>query len=97
MIRNIIGRVTQDLFDGADSRYARKVPQQLHAKARRLPDQINAANSPEVLRTSPGNRLEKLGGGLQQHWSIRINRQWRVIFQWDGQDAVNVQIVDYHD
>jgi len=97
MIRNFIGRPTQDLFDGEDSRHARKVPVQLHPKARRLLDQLNAANNAEVLRIPPGNRLEKLGGGLQEHWSIRINRQWRVIFQWEGQDAVNVQIVDYHD
>ncbi len=59
--------------------------------------QVNAANSPEVLRIPPGNRLEKLRGGLQQYWSVRIDSQWCVIFQWEGQDAVNVQIVDYHD
>ena len=97
MIRNIIGRPTQDLFDGENSRYARKVPPQLHPKARRLLDQLNAANSPELLRIPPGNRLEKLTGGLQHYWSIRINSRWRVIFKWQGQDAVNVQIVDYHD
>ena len=97
MIRNFIGRPTHDLFHGEDSRYARNVPAQLHPKARRLLDQINAANSPEVLRIPPGNRLEKLEGDLQLYWSVRINRQWRVIFQWEGQDAINVQIVDYHD
>ncbi|MBI1731799.1 MAG: type II toxin-antitoxin system RelE/ParE family toxin [Gammaproteobacteria bacterium] len=97
MIGNFIGRATRDIYDGVDTRHSRKLPVTLHPRIRRLLDQINAANSPDVLRKSPGNRLEKLGGRLQHFWSVRVNSQWRVMFQSEGRDAVNVQIVDYHD
>lgn len=97
MIRNIAGAVTQDIYDGSNSRHSRKVPQGLHGKARRLLDQINAAPRLEVLRVPPGNRLEKLKGKLSSYWSVRVNDQWRIIFQYKDGDALNVQIVDYHD
>jgi len=97
MIRNVIGSLTQDIYDGTDSRYSRKLPQTLHRKARRLLDQINAAARLDTIRVPPGNRLEKLGGKLDQYWSVRINDQWRIIFKWEASDALNVQIIDYHD
>jgi len=48
------------------------------------------------LSVPPSNRLEKLGGKLKNFHSIRINDQWRVIFQWTGNNAYAVSIVDYH-
>jgi len=96
MIRNITGRTTQDIYDGINSRHARKLPSELHQKARRLLDQINAAVRVEILNSPPGNRLEKLRGDLVGYWSLRINDQWRVIFRWEGADALNVEILDYH-
>jgi proteic killer suppression protein len=50
----------------------------------------------EDLRQPPGNWLEKLSGDRQGQWSIRINEQFRVCFRWDGVDAWEVEIVDYH-
>jgi proteic killer suppression protein len=97
VIQTIAGRLTQDVYDATNSRYSRKLPRQLHAKARRLLDQINAAPSLEFLRSPPGNRLEKLGGGPEPHWSLRINDQWRIIFLWESSDAFEVRITDYHD
>jgi len=44
---------------------------------------------------SPGNRLEALKGGLKGYHSIRINRQWRIVFKWEG-GARDVEISDYH-
>jgi len=46
----------------------------------------------------PGNRLEALKGSRQGQWSIRINDQWRICFEWPGgsRGPVNVEIVDYH-
>ena len=96
MIRNIAGKATRDIYDGIISRQARTVPLALHAKARRLLDQINAATDPAVLNAPPGNRLEKLRGDRANYWSIRINDQWRIIFQWSGNDAIDVEIIDYH-
>ena len=81
MIKNIAGKTTQDIYDGANSKNARHVPRELHAKARRLLDQINAAASLSFLNIPPGNRLEKLSGNYKGWWSIRINDQWRIIFR----------------
>ena len=50
----------------------------------------------EDLRQPPGNWLEKLSGDRQGQWSIRINEQFRVCFRWDGVDAWEAEIVDYH-
>jgi proteic killer suppression protein len=96
MIGNLIGKMTQDVYDGVESRHACKVPKELHGKATRLLDQINAAPSVEFLRTPPSNRLEKLRGDRRGFWSLRINAQWRIVFQWEGHDAFNVEIIDYH-
>jgi len=48
------------------------------------------------LRIPPGNRLEQLKGNRKGQHSIRINDQWRICFVWSGQDAIDVEIVDYH-
>lgn len=59
---------------------------------------LDAAQSLEDLRGLPSNRLEALGGDRQGQYSIRINRQWRLCFEWpDGVDGPrNVEITDYH-
>ena len=57
---------------------------------------VNAAAAIEDLRSPPGNQLEVLRGELKGFHSIRINQQWRVIFEWSDGAAENVQIVDYH-
>ncbi len=62
---------------------------------RRL-DILNAATRIEDLMLNPGNRFESLTGKRQGQYSIRINRQWRICFEWDGLDIVNVEIIDYH-
>jgi proteic killer suppression protein len=96
MIKNFADKITEDVFDDTNSRYSRKLPRELHPKAQRLLDQINAAPSLEFLRVPPGNKLEKLSGSLEGFWSLRINKQWRIIFCWDNNDAFDVGIVDYH-
>jgi toxin HigB-1 len=57
---------------------------------------LDAAESLDDLRVPPGNRLEKLAGYRQGQYSIRINDQYRVCFRWEGGDAHDVEIVDYH-
>jgi len=96
MIRNFKTKLARDIYDGVKSRDARKVSSELYPKIIRLLDQINAATQIETLRVPPSNRLEKLKGNLKGYWSLRINKQWRVIFQWDHGEACNVDIVDYH-
>jgi proteic killer suppression protein len=43
-----------------------------------------------------GNNLEKLKGNLMNYWSVRVNKQWRVIFRWEDNEAFDVEIIDYH-
>ena len=50
----------------------------------------------ETLRIPPANQLEALHGDREGQHSIRINRQWRICFRWQGSDAYDVEIVDYH-
>ena len=88
--------MTCDIYHGTNSRYSRKLPYKLHAKAQRLLDQINAAQSLQILRIPAGNRLEKLTGNLKDFWSLRINNQWRIVFWWEDDDAHDVKITDYH-
>jgi proteic killer suppression protein len=57
---------------------------------------LDAAESLDDLRVPPGNRLEKLAGDREGQYSIRINDQWRVCFRWEGGDAHDVEITDYH-
>jgi len=59
---------------------------------------LNAAPALDTLRALPGNRLEALRGDRSGQYSIRINQQWRICFEWsDGQPGpANVEIVDYH-
>ena len=61
-------------------------------KLRMLNNSINIAD----LRILPSNRLEKLVGKLKDFYSIRINDQSRIIFKWNGGNAVLVEIIDYH-
>ena len=96
MIRSFKSKLAQDLYDGVNSRYARKIPIELHNKVVRVFDQLNATTKVDTLRIPPSNQLEKLVGKLKGYWSIRINKQWRVIFEWCGADACNVDVVDYH-
>lgn len=56
---------------------------------------LNAARDVADLRIPPGNRLEKLAGDRAGQYSIRINDQWRLCFEWRDGDAWGVEIVDY--
>ncbi|MBU0706280.1 type II toxin-antitoxin system RelE/ParE family toxin [Patescibacteria group bacterium] len=57
---------------------------------------LNAAISLKDLSLPPGNRLKKLTGKRKGQYSIRINEQWRICFEWKDGDAYNVEIIDYH-
>jgi len=58
---------------------------------------INNASNINDLRIPPANRLEKLKGNLKSYHSIRINRQWRIVFRWENNNAEQVKIEDYHE
>ncbi len=90
-------RGTEDVFDGSETRAARRVcPKNLWAIARRKLDQINRVRGLKDLAVPPGNRLEALRGDRRGQHSIRINERYRICFRWEGQDAYDVEIADYH-
>jgi toxin HigB-1 len=75
---------------------SRKLPPDLQRVALRKLLMLDAATILEDLRVPPANRLEKLKGGREGQWSVRINDQWRVCFTWSDGNAYDVEIVDYH-
>ena len=89
---------TADIYHGRDTKKARRtLPQDLWNVARRKLDMLNAAVDLNDLKVPPANRLEKLTGDLEGHWSIRINDQYRIVFKWDDKNgASEVRILDYH-
>ena len=87
---------TKDIFEGTDSKAARKTcPKGIWSIARCKLDAINYAAALSDL-AKPGNNLEKLKGELKGLYSVRINDQFRVIFRWNACVATDVAIVDYH-
>ena len=92
MISSFRDKDTRTLYETGASRRFGAVA---HVALRKL-DMLAAATTVETLRVPPGNRLEKLSGRREGEWSIRINDQWRVCFEWAGTNAANVEICDYH-
>jgi proteic killer suppression protein len=71
-------------------------PREIQKTAYRKLWYLEAAKTIEDLRVPPGNRLEALSGDRQGQFSIRINDRYRICFVWSGDDAYEVEIVDYH-
>ena len=96
MIQSFETHSTEDLFNGVDSKAARMIPQTVWPTAVRKLDLLNAAHDLRDLRVPPGNRLEPLKGRLAGFHSIRVNDQFRIVFQWKDGNAHKVFITDYH-
>ena len=96
MIINFKSQATQDVYDGINSKEARKVPVTVWKAAGRKLDMINAALNINDLKVPPGNRLEQLSGELKGFYSIRVNDQYRVVFRFKDSNAYDVDITDYH-
>lgn len=96
MIVSFGDKATEDLFHGRGTSRVRRYPPKILQSAVQKLDLLNAARELRDLRSPPGNRLERLTGDLEGFHSIRINRQWRIVFQWGEAEVRNVRIVDYH-
>ena len=93
MIKTFNNDETQKIYQRQRSQ---KLPSDIQQVALRKLRMINNAVTINDLRVPPANRLEKLSGDRTGQWSIRINDQWRVCFRWEGSDAYDVEITDYH-
>lgn len=97
MIKSFASAGTEDVFNGRNTKEARKTcPRALWRIAARKLEQLDSVQLLHELRIPPGNRLEALTRDRLVQCSIRINDQYRVCFIWteDGPDRVG--IVDYH-
>lgn len=97
MIRSFRDPGTEDVFNGRDSKVARRTcPPDLWSKARRRLSQLDYASSLSDLRIPRSNRLHALEGDRHGQHSISINMQYRICFEWTPGGPGNVEIVDYH-
>ena len=93
MIRTFKCKETEKIFNRQRSR---KFPPTIHQVALRKLRMLNRSITLSDLLIPPANQLEKLKGNRAGQYSIRINDQWRICFEWHDGDAYNVEIVDYH-
>ncbi len=73
-----------------------EIPSTIHQTALRRLTQLQAATSLHDLRIPPGNRLHALRGNRQGRYAVRINDQYRLCFRWEGREAYEIEITDYH-
>lgn len=94
MILSYRDKRSRDFSLGVEVRQFRAFARQAYKRL----EILEAATSLDDLQALPGNRLEALKGGRQGQWSIRINIQWRICFEWPegASGPSNVEIVDYH-
>lgn len=93
MIKSLKCKETEAIFQRL---FSKKLPHDIQRVAFRKLRMLNRALTLNDLRIPPANRLEQLHGDREGQYSIRINEQWRICFQWNEGDVNNVEIVDYH-
>lgn len=93
MIVSFGSKETEQIWNGIR---VKKMPLEIQNTGRRKLRMLNNSQDLMDLRVPPSNRLEKLSGNLNELYSIRINKQWRIIFKWDNGNASDVEIIDYH-
>lgn len=97
MIVSFKSQATEDIFNGKNTKNARKLcPRPLWKVSTRKLDQLDSVVKLEELTVPPGNRLESLSGNRKDEFSIRINDQYRICFKWSESGPFNVEIADYH-
>lgn len=92
MIRSFEYKELEKLFNRKYS----KCPQTLQKRLRNRLYLINNANTKDDLAAIPGGFLEELKGERRNQLSLRISGNWRLCFVWDGRNAYDVELVDYH-
>ncbi len=93
MILSFGTKETEQIWNGYR---VKKMPMEVQQIGRRKMRMLHNAQNMMDLRIPPSNRLEKLSGNMSDFYSIRINKQWRIVFRWQHRHATDVQIVDYH-
>ena len=93
MIRAFKDKETEKVFNG---QFSRRLPNDVQRIAERKLIMLHRSATLNDLRVPPSNRLEMLQGQRAGQYSIRINDQWRICFEWRADGVYGVEIVDYH-
>jgi len=93
VIISFASKETEKIWNGYKSL---KLPNDIQITARKKLRILNNAADLNDLKIPPNNRLEALKGGREGYFSIRINSQWRICFQWESGNVSDVEITDYH-
>ncbi|MFN2106258.1 MAG: type II toxin-antitoxin system RelE/ParE family toxin [Candidatus Promineifilaceae bacterium] len=93
MIKSFRDKETEKVFNG---QFSKKLPHDIQRIAERKLILIHRSATLNDLRVPPSNRLEALVGARKGQYSIRINDQWRICFEWCEDGVYEVEIVDYH-
>jgi toxin HigB-1 len=96
VIRTFADETTRDIWNGVNSKAARRIPRELWPNVRRKLDQIDAVTRLDDLKVPPGNRLHALGAHLRGFHAVRVNDQYRIVFRFEVGDAFDVLCTDYH-
>ncbi|EMJ84849.1 addiction module antidote protein HigA [Leptospira borgpetersenii serovar Hardjo-bovis str. Sponselee] len=94
VIENFTSFETEKIWKGE---YSKKISRRNTNSRKEKLRTLNNTFSIEDLKSPPGNRLEMLKRNRKDQYNIRINDQWRICFRWSGSNALNIEIVDYHD
>jgi proteic killer suppression protein len=93
MIASFADKATAAVYFG---KRAKRIGPDIYSRARAKLHALDITDNLDDLRLPPSNHLERLTGDRNGQYSIRINQQWRICFEWHDGDAENVEIVDYH-
>ena len=93
MIISFGSKDTEKIWEGERVKQISIEIQQIGRRKLRM---LNNSQSILDLRIPTSNRLEKLSGKMSDFYSIRINDRWRIIFKWENNHALEVEIIDYH-
>jgi len=93
MIISFGSKDTEKIWEGER---IKRIPVEIQQIGRRKLRMLNNSQNILDLRIPPSNRLEKLSGKLSDFYSLRINDQWRIVFKWENNHALEVEIIDYH-
>jgi len=93
MIKSFKCVETEKIWEG---KFSKKLPPDIQEIVQRKLRMINNADDLNDLRIPPANRLEALKGDLLNKYSIRVNNQWRLCFNWNNGDAFEIEMIDYH-
>jgi toxin HigB-1 len=92
VIKRFRHKGVQRFFESGDRK---GINSQFAAKLRRILSALNEATGPAGMNF-PGYRLHRLKGDRKGQWAVWVSGNWRLVFEFEGEDVTNVELVDYH-